>query len=192
MGDVAVTGVQTCALPISGRDYSEMLALLGYQDLEQTVAELPPHDTHLLQNLEGRDPDEAATKLPYEKGYFFLRLIEETVGREPWDRSEERRVGKDGRCSRDWSSDVCSSDLRTRLLRDARPPRVSGSRANRRRASAARHASAAESRGPRSRRSGDQAAVREGLLFPAAHRRNGRPRAVGQIGRASCRERWEM
>ena len=70
---------------ISGRDYSEMLALLGYQDLEQTVAELLPHDTHLLLNLEGRDPDEAATKLPYEKGYFFLRLIEETVGREPWD-----------------------------------------------------------------------------------------------------------
>ena len=70
---------------VSGRDYSEMLALLGYQDLEATVAELPPADTHLLQNLEGRDPDEAATKLPYEKGYFFLRLVEETVGREPWD-----------------------------------------------------------------------------------------------------------
>src|SRR5687768_267320 len=27
-------------------------------------------------------------------------------------RSEERRVGKECRCSRDWSSDVCSSDLR--------------------------------------------------------------------------------
>jgi leukotriene-A4 hydrolase len=70
---------------VSGRDYSEMLALLGYQDLEATVAELPPGDTHLLGNLEGRDPDEAATKLPYEKGYFFLRLVEETVGRDPWD-----------------------------------------------------------------------------------------------------------
>jgi len=70
---------------VSGRDYSEMLALLGYQDLEATVAELPPRDTHLLQDLAGRDPDDAATKLPYEKGYFFLRLIEETVGREPWD-----------------------------------------------------------------------------------------------------------
>src|SRR6185436_1063741 len=60
-------------------------ALLGYQDLEATVAELPPRDTHLLQDLEGRDPDDAATKLSYEKGYFLLRLIEETVGREPWD-----------------------------------------------------------------------------------------------------------
>jgi leukotriene-A4 hydrolase len=70
---------------ISGRDYSEMLALLGRQDLETTVAELPERDTHLFLDLTGRDPDEAATKLPYEKGYFLLRLLEETVGRAKWD-----------------------------------------------------------------------------------------------------------
>ena len=71
---------------VAGREYSEMLALLGYQDLEQTVAELQPRDTHLFLDLTGRDPDEAATKLPYEKGYFLLRLLEETVGRETWDK----------------------------------------------------------------------------------------------------------
>jgi leukotriene-A4 hydrolase len=70
---------------ISGREYSEMLALLGYQDLVATVAELAPRDTHLLLDMEGRDPDDAATKLPYEKGYSFLRLCEETSGREAWD-----------------------------------------------------------------------------------------------------------
>jgi aminopeptidase N len=70
---------------VFGRDYSEMLALLGYQDLEATVAELSARDTHLFLDLTGRDPDEAATKLAYEKGYFLLRLIEETVGREAWD-----------------------------------------------------------------------------------------------------------
>ncbi|HEY0156784.1 MAG TPA: M1 family metallopeptidase [Thermoanaerobaculia bacterium] len=70
---------------VSGREYSEMLALLGYQDLEATVAELPPRDTHLFLDLTDRDPDEAATKLAYEKGYFLLRLIEETVGREAFD-----------------------------------------------------------------------------------------------------------
>jgi leukotriene-A4 hydrolase len=70
---------------VFGRDYSEMLALLGYQDLEATVAELPARDTHLFLDLTDRDPDEAATKLAYEKGYFLLRLIEETVGREAWD-----------------------------------------------------------------------------------------------------------
>ena len=71
---------------VAGREYSEMLALLGHQDLVQTVAELQPRDTHLYLDLTGRDPDEAATKLPYEKGYFLLRLLEETVGREKWDR----------------------------------------------------------------------------------------------------------
>jgi leukotriene-A4 hydrolase len=70
---------------IAGRKYSEMLALLGFQDLEATVAELPPRDTHLFLDLTGRDPDEAATKLPYEKGYFLLRLLEERVGRAKWD-----------------------------------------------------------------------------------------------------------
>lgn len=71
---------------VAGREYSEMLALLGHQDLEATVAELQPRDTHLVLDLTGRDPDEAATKLPYEKGYFLLRLLEETVGRERWDK----------------------------------------------------------------------------------------------------------
>jgi leukotriene-A4 hydrolase len=70
---------------VFGRDYSEMLALLGYQDLEATVAELPSRDTHLYLDLTGRDPDDAATKMAYEKGYSLLRLIEETVGREAWD-----------------------------------------------------------------------------------------------------------
>jgi aminopeptidase N len=70
---------------VFGREYSEMLALLGYQDLEDTIAELPARDTHLFLDLTDRDPDEAATKLAYEKGYFLLRLIEETVGREAFD-----------------------------------------------------------------------------------------------------------
>jgi leukotriene-A4 hydrolase len=68
-----------------GRDTSEMLALLGYQELEAAILELPARDTHLFLDLTGRDADDAATKIAYEKGYFLLRLIEETVGRETWD-----------------------------------------------------------------------------------------------------------
>src|SRR4051794_5824957 len=53
---------------VYGRDYSEMLARLGMQDLEQVVEELGPasRDTHLLLDLTGRDPDDAANKLAYE------------------------------------------------------------------------------------------------------------------------------
>ena len=73
---------------VYGRPYSEMLARLGMQDLEATVAELGAdnRDTKLLLELEGRDPDDGMNKIAYEKGYFLLRSIEEAVGREAFDR----------------------------------------------------------------------------------------------------------
>lgn len=75
---------------LKGRSYSEMLAELGYQDLEETVEELTnkemkPKDTHLKLDLQDRNPDDGMTNIAYEKGYFFLRLLEETVGREKFD-----------------------------------------------------------------------------------------------------------
>ncbi|MEM9557906.1 MAG: M1 family metallopeptidase [Acidobacteriota bacterium] len=70
---------------LEGRDYSEMLALLGLQDLEGSIADLDAADTHLYLHLEGRDPDDGMTDVAYEKGYFFLRMLEETVGRERFD-----------------------------------------------------------------------------------------------------------
>jgi aminopeptidase N len=99
---------------ISGRDYSEMLALLGYQDLEQTVAELPSRETHLFLDLTDRDPDEAATKLAYEKGYFLLRLIEETVGREAFDAF--LRAYFDRHAFQSMTTERFLEELRTHLL----------------------------------------------------------------------------
>jgi hypothetical protein len=37
-------------------------------------------------DLAGRDPDEGATDIPYEKGALFLRHLEETFGRQQFDR----------------------------------------------------------------------------------------------------------
>ncbi len=68
-----------------GRDYSEMLALLGFQDLTHTLADLPAEDTRLKLDLEGRSPDDGMSDIAYEKGYFMLRMIEETVGRDKFD-----------------------------------------------------------------------------------------------------------
>ncbi|MCV9388977.1 M1 family metallopeptidase [Reichenbachiella ulvae] len=71
-----------------GREYSEMLALLSYQDLKEEIkdiSEVNPADTHLKLDLEGRNPDDGLTAIAYDKGYFFLRLLEESVGREKWD-----------------------------------------------------------------------------------------------------------
>jgi leukotriene A-4 hydrolase/aminopeptidase len=72
-----------------GKDYSEMLALLALQGLEETVEELKEQnlygDTKLKLNLKGRNPDEGVTDIAYNKGYFFLRSIEELHGRDKFD-----------------------------------------------------------------------------------------------------------
>jgi leukotriene-A4 hydrolase len=75
---------------VYGRETSEMLAKLSQQGLLEEevdirVNENRPNDTKLKFDLTGRNPDDGMTAIPYDKGYFFLRLIEETVGRESWD-----------------------------------------------------------------------------------------------------------
>jgi len=70
-----------------GTDYSNMLSVLELDKLKQTIKEMGPEskDTHLYVNLTGHNPDNAITPIPYYKGYFFLRLLEETVGRQRFD-----------------------------------------------------------------------------------------------------------
>lgn len=70
-----------------GKPYSDMLALLGFQDLENTIEDLgmEAEDTHLKLNLNGRDPDEGMNDIAYEKGYLLLRTLEEKVGKEIFD-----------------------------------------------------------------------------------------------------------
>ncbi|MEL7059716.1 MAG: M1 family metallopeptidase [Acidobacteriota bacterium] len=75
---------------LEGRDYADMLTLLGLQDLEGTMAGLDARDTHLHLSLHQRDPDEGMTDVAYEKGYFFLLSIEAAVGRERFDAFIER------------------------------------------------------------------------------------------------------
>ncbi len=68
-----------------GRDYSEMLASLSYRGLQSELKELPKADTHLYLHLAGRNPDDGLTAVAYDKGYLFLRNIEEQIGREHFD-----------------------------------------------------------------------------------------------------------
>ena len=68
-----------------GRDYSEMLALLGFQDLQNQVDNSIPSMQLLRLNMIGKHPDDAMTDIAYEKGYFFLRMLEESVGRDKMD-----------------------------------------------------------------------------------------------------------
>ena len=68
-----------------GRDYSEMLALLGFQDLQNQVYNSKPSMQLLRLNMKGKHPDDAMTDIAYEKGYFFLRMLEENMGRDKMD-----------------------------------------------------------------------------------------------------------
>jgi aminopeptidase N len=67
-----------------GREYSEMLWLLGVSEVKEELPTLSEKDQHLYVDLTGRDPDEAPT-LVYEKGALFLRALEEAAGRARWD-----------------------------------------------------------------------------------------------------------
>jgi leukotriene-A4 hydrolase len=70
---------------IYGREREEMEAALGLQSLKKEMDDLPDADEILHVDLNGRDPDEGFTLVPYEKGALFLRLMEETFGRERFD-----------------------------------------------------------------------------------------------------------
>jgi aminopeptidase N len=72
---------------VYGKDYANMLAILGKQDLDHTLVEFAdtPDDTKLKLALDGRNPDDGMSDIAYEKGYLLLRTMEESVGREEFD-----------------------------------------------------------------------------------------------------------
>ena len=73
---------------IYGKPYADMLAVLGMGELKTTLTDLlaeNPDDTKLFLNLAGRNPDDGVTDIAYEKGRFFLLMIENVVGRENFD-----------------------------------------------------------------------------------------------------------
>jgi hypothetical protein len=70
---------------VYGRPREEMEAVLGRQDLEREMAKLPQRDQILHIDLKGRDPDDGATLVPYEKGALLLRSLEQTFGRQKFD-----------------------------------------------------------------------------------------------------------
>ena len=74
---------------IYGKEYADMLTVLGLGELKKTMADLmktAPADTRLKLNLQGRNPDDGLTDIAYEKGRFFLLWCEQQLGRKQWDK----------------------------------------------------------------------------------------------------------
>lgn len=75
---------------IYGHDYAEMLTALSRGELQRSIDSMMADpeqkaDTRLFLDLDGRNPDDGVTDIAYEKGRFFLRSIENVVGRPAWD-----------------------------------------------------------------------------------------------------------
>lgn len=74
---------------IYGEEVAEILRVIEYQELATTLEFIEegehPEDSRLKLQLEKRNPDDAMTEVAYIKGAFFLRTIEQKVGRDKFD-----------------------------------------------------------------------------------------------------------
>lgn len=70
---------------VFGKDRAIMEQALAAQALNFEMAKLSPSDTQLYIDLQGRDPDDAFTGVPYTKGQLFLMYLEDKFGRKRFD-----------------------------------------------------------------------------------------------------------
>lgn len=67
------------------RDFS---AIIGWSALEDSVQHFGEKNefTKLVIDLKGKDPDDAFSSVPYEKGFVFLYFIEKLIGKDVFDK----------------------------------------------------------------------------------------------------------
>lgn len=74
---------------IYGKETADMLAIISFQELENELEGIikskNPEDSQLKLCLNNRTPDAGMTSIAYVKGAFFLKTLEQTVGRKLFD-----------------------------------------------------------------------------------------------------------
>lgn len=70
---------------VFGVDRAVMEQALSVQGLKDELTELPANDSILHIDLQGRDPDDAFSGVPYTKGQLFLMFLEQKFGRDKFD-----------------------------------------------------------------------------------------------------------
>ena len=78
-----------------GEPARALQAAVGRSDLDADIARLSAIDpmlTRLRVDLEGHDPDEVFSVVPYEKGYLFLLRLEQNAGRARFDAFLQRYI----------------------------------------------------------------------------------------------------
>jgi leukotriene-A4 hydrolase len=73
-----------------GKEVSDILASIERHDLEYELERIKnskfPEDSRLFLELKKRNPDDAMTAIAYVKGAFFLKTLEQKVGRQRFDK----------------------------------------------------------------------------------------------------------
>jgi leukotriene-A4 hydrolase len=72
---------------IHGEPHRDFSAIIGWKALEDSVKLFgEDHEfTKLVIDLKGKDPDDAFSSIPYEKGFHFLYYLEKLVGKPNFD-----------------------------------------------------------------------------------------------------------
>lgn len=73
---------------IHGEPHRDFSAIIGWKALEDSVALYgEDHEfTKLVPDLKGKDPDDAFSSVPYEKGFHFLYYLEKLVTKPAFDK----------------------------------------------------------------------------------------------------------
>ncbi|KAK7509586.1 putative leukotriene A-4 hydrolase like protein [Phyllosticta citriasiana] len=73
---------------VHGEPHRDFSAIIGWKALQDSVERMgTEHEfTKLVVDLKGKDPDDAFSSVPYEKGFVFLYYLEKLVGKEKWDK----------------------------------------------------------------------------------------------------------
>lgn len=73
---------------IHGEPHRDFSAIIGWKALQDSVERIgTDHEfTKLVVDLKDKDPDDAFSSVPYEKGFNFLYYLEKLLGKEKWDK----------------------------------------------------------------------------------------------------------
>ncbi|KAL9608633.1 MAG: hypothetical protein Q9167_006554 [Letrouitia subvulpina] len=73
---------------IHGESHRDFAAIIGWKALSDAIQQFgEDHEfTKLVIDLKGKDPDDAYSVIPYEKGFIFLYHLEKLVGQPKWDK----------------------------------------------------------------------------------------------------------
>ena len=72
---------------VFGKQEADMQDVMSRKVLSDDIADygLGNPDTRLKVDTKGRNPDDGLSDIPYEKGYAFLQVVENAVGRDKFD-----------------------------------------------------------------------------------------------------------